>query len=157
MSDDSKATTESTKRASAGALRLLDVLFLRNPERTAVGATLGFALHGAFGVFQPLISAKGFPLGDWEWWASMSTGVVLVHLPFILWSVRTRPLISDELDALIELIESTNIGALEKRTAYRRVVNKCIEEFSLSVPPGQTRAVLLNELKAAEDQTDTVT
>ena len=43
-----------------------------------------------------------------------------------------KPVVSDELENLVHLIESTNIGELEKRQAYRKLVNKCIDEFSVS-------------------------
>jgi len=144
----------ATDKLSAALLRLLDALILRNPERTAIGGMLGLSLHGLFTVLQPLLSTKGIILGPVEWWASLSFGVVLVHFPFVISSMRRKPLISDELENLIKLIESTNIGELEKRSAYRRVVNKCIEEFSLSSPPGTVQQILGKEAAPDTNKTD---
>lgn len=136
-------------KASAVATRLLDALVLRNPERTAVGGMLGLSLYGLFGILRPLLAQEGVSLGEIDWWVSMCFGVVIVHLPFVVWSVRRRPLISDELESLMELIESTNIGEAEKRSSYRKVVNKCIEEFSLSMPRGTIRHLLVKEVEGA--------
>lgn len=40
---------------SATALRLLDALLLRNPERTAIGGLLGLSIHGVVGVLRPVL------------------------------------------------------------------------------------------------------
>ena len=141
-------------KVSAAALRLLDALLLRNPERTAIGGMLGLSLHGLFGILRPLLSEKGIVIGQVDWWASLSLGIVIVHLPFLIWSIRRRPLISDELESLIKLIESTNIGEQEKRSAYRKVVNKCIEEFSLSSRPGTIQRVLEKEAEQDTSKAD---
>lgn len=154
MSQQSASSSGSLDKAPAAALRVLDALLIRNPERTAVGAALGFGIHGVLGVFQPLLAGRGVDLGRLDWWASICIGVVFMHLPLIFWSVRHKPLISDELENLIELIESTNIGELEKRAAYRKVVNKCIEEFSLTAKPGAIRSIVVGELEAVHDRTE---
>jgi hypothetical protein len=148
-------TTNPLKdKVSAAALRLLDALLVRNPERTAIGVAVGLGLHGILGICQPLVASTGVDLGKLEWWASVSIGLVLVHLPFVIWSVRHRPLISDELESLIELIESTNIGEVEKRVAYRKVVNKCIDEFSLSARPGTIKNVMTKEIEGLEQRAE---
>ena len=139
--------TNSIDRLSAVAFRLLDALILRNPERTAIGGMLGLSLYGLFGIIRSLLLSKGIDLRNIEWWAFISFGIVIVHLPFIIWSVRKRPIISDELDNLITLVESTNIGELERRMAYRKIVNKCIEEFSLSARPGVIQQVIAEEVE----------
>jgi hypothetical protein len=152
LSQNDVTSGEGTRRASAAALRALDALLIRNPERTAVGVAIGFGIDGILNVAQPLAISKGFDLSRFDWWASVCLGLVLVHLPFVVWSIRHRPLISDELESLIKLIERTNIGDLEKRAAYRRVVNKCIDEFSLASKPGAIKNVIEAELEGARDQ-----
>ena len=127
-------------------IRFLDALLFRNPERTAVGVMLGFALYGIHQILLPALSSRGIVLGNPSWWAAISIGVVLVHLPFVVWSIRNKPLINDEVESLIKLIESTNIGEIERRSAYRRVVNKCIEEFSLSAGPGGIKEIIKQEI-----------
>jgi hypothetical protein len=154
VSQDDITTSEGVKKASAVALRILDALLVRNPERTAVGVAIGFGIDGVLGVFQPLMVSRGLDLSRFEWWASVCLGLVLVHLPFVVWSVRHKPLISDELESLIKLIERTNIGELEKRTAYRRVVNKCIDEFSLRSKPATIKRIVEAELEGTGDRVD---
>jgi hypothetical protein len=143
---------EGRNKLSAAAIRALDTLLLKNPERTAIGMILGLSIQGAYEVFAPIIARSGIGLGPFDWWASVSLGVVLVHLPFIVWSVRHKPLISDELESLIQLIESTNIGEIEKRSAYRKVVNKCIDQFSLSAKPGTIREIVTTEAEGIQKQ-----
>jgi hypothetical protein len=125
-------SSNSTTRASGILLRAFDILLLKNPERTALGVMLGFSLDGLVSLFEPTLMDHHITLGHIGWWCYLSLGLVTVHLPFIFWSVRHKPVISDEIEGLIGLIEATNIGELEKRQAYRKVVNKCIDEFSLS-------------------------
>lgn len=150
-----KPTTSPFKdKVSAAALRLLDALLVRNPERTAIGVAVGLGLHGILGICQPLVVATGVDLSKLEWWESGSIGLVLVHLPFVIWSVRHKPLISDELESLIELIESTNIGEMEKRVAYRKVVNKCIDEFSLSAQRGTIKNIVTEEMRDLEQRAE---
>jgi hypothetical protein len=90
------------------------------------------------------------PISNIEWWECLTLGIVIVHLPFLLWSIRHKPLISDELENLLQLIESSNIGELEKRQAYRRVVNKCIDEFSLTAKSGGVESVIAQATQAAK-------
>ncbi len=144
--------TNTIDKVSSATIRLLDALILRNPERTAIGGTLGFAIHGLLGIIRPALTAKGVILGEVEWWASLCIGVAFVHIPFILAAIRRKPLINDELEGLIKLIESTNIGELEKRMAYRKVVNKCIDEFSLNARNGSLKEILENEIAQVSDE-----
>jgi hypothetical protein len=143
----------SSHKISAVALRALDALLLRNPERTALGVMLGFTCHGALSLIAPALALRHMPVNNVEWWECLTFGVVIVHLPFLLWSVRHKPLISDELESLFQLIESSNIGELEKRQAYRRVVNKCIEEFSLSTRSGGVESAIAQATRDAKRRT----
>lgn len=129
-SDSPRIVSDTWDKVSMVFLRLMDTLLLRNPERTAVGGMLGLTIHGIVTALRPAMASRG--LGSIEWWASLSVGIVIVHLPFVVSSVRRKPLINDEVEGLIKLIESTNMSESEKRAAYREVVNKCIAEFSLS-------------------------
>jgi hypothetical protein len=143
----------SSQKITAVALRALDALLLRNPERTALGVMLGFTCHGALSLFAPALALHHMPVNIVEWWECLTFGVVIVHLPFILWSVRHKPLISDELETLLQLIEFSNIGELEKRQAYRRVVNKCIEEFSLSTKSRGVESAIAQATRDAKRRT----
>lgn len=147
MSRSSRGPGEQAKRSSAVVLRALDTLLIKNPERSAIGVVLGLAIQGMAEVCSPLLARSGFDLGRLEWWGAISLGLVLVHAPFVIWSMRHRPLISDELESLIELIESTNIGESERRVAYRRVVNKCIDQFSLASKPGTISGIVAGEVE----------
>jgi len=147
MTQRPSAIGDGPNRVSAIALRVLDALLLRNPERTAIGVTLGLAIQGVLGAFRPLLMVKGLDLGALDPVACISVGVVVVHLPLLIWSVQHRPLISDELESLIKLVESTNIGEAERRAAYREIVNKCIAEFSLSARPGLIKGIVRDEIR----------
>jgi hypothetical protein len=141
-------------RAAAAVLRVVDILLIRNPERTAIGVLLGLAIQGIFDVVSPLLIHNGISIGRLDWWASISCGIVVVHLPFIVWSISHRPLVNDELEGIIRLVESTNIGELEKRSAYRQVVNKCIEQFSLSGKPRPISEILAEEFKRGRERAE---
>jgi hypothetical protein len=154
MSQPTAALSQAGNKASATALRLLDALLFRNPERTAIGVAVGLAIDGIVGVFWPLLASKGIHLGRPDWWASVSIGLVLVHLPFVIWPIRNKPLINDELESLMQLIESTNIGELEKQAAYRKLVNKCIDDFSLSASPGKIKSDPRSEVEAVPGHTE---
>lgn len=124
-------SSPSKSKAYGIALRALDTLLLKNPERTALGIMFGFSLNGTLSLLDPVLQAHHIQIGHPGWWSFVCIGTICVHLPFVFWSVRHRPAISDEIEGLITLIEATNIGELEKRQAYRRVVNKCIDNFSI--------------------------
>jgi len=132
LTNDSGLIPNSKSRATGIFLRTVDILLLKNPERTALGVMLGFSMDGLLRLFEPTLAYHHITLGHAGWWCFLSLGIVVVHLPFILWSVRHRPRLTDEIEGLIGLIEATNIGDLEKRQAYRLVVNKCIDQFSLA-------------------------
>lgn len=154
MRSEYNSVSSRESRLAAISLRALDILLIKNPERTAIGLIFGLALQGAFNVFSPLFAKAGILLGPFDWWASICLGIALVHLPFIVWSVHHKPLISDELENLMELIESTNIGEAEKRSAYRRVVNKCIDQFALSSKPGKINEILGSEVEDVRSETE---
>jgi hypothetical protein len=154
MSQPAGVLSQPGNKVSAAALRLLDGLLVRNPERTAIGVALGVAIDGIVGVFWPLLASRGVHLGRPDWWASVSIGLVVVHLPFVIWSIRNKPLINDELESLMQLIESTNIGEVEKRAAYRKLVNRCIDDFSLSNGPGKVKGILGSEIEAVRGHSD---
>ena len=147
-----ESNTKTSHKISAIALRALDVLLLRNPERTALGVMLGFTCHGALNLLGPALALHHISVSNIEWWECLTFGIVIVHLPFLLWSIRHKPLISDELESLLQLIELSNIGELEKRQAYRRLVNKCIEEFSLSSKSGAVELVIAQATQAAKQK-----
>jgi len=154
MTAHNDPTTKGGNRATAVLLRVVDILLIRNPERTAIGVLLGLAIQGIFDVLFPLLVQHGVSIGRMDWWASISCGVVFVHLPFIVWSISHRPLVNDELEGIIQLVESTNIGELEKRSAYRQVVNKCIEQFSLSGKPRPISEILAEEFERRRERTE---
>jgi hypothetical protein len=146
--------SEDANKVTGVAYRLLDALILRNPERTAIGVALGVALYGVLNVVQPALVGHGMDLARLDWVASACIGLVIVHLPFVIWSVRHRPVISDELEDLIQLIESTNVGQLERRMAYRKLINKCIDELSLSARPGTMRGEIRSEIDEIRSETE---
>lgn len=47
-------------------------------------------------------------------------------------------------------------GELEKRSAYRRVVNKCIDEFSLSAKSGTIKQVVTTEIEDIKAKTEQI-
>lgn len=146
--------SEGKNRLTAVTLRVLDALLVRNPERTATGLTFGLSIQGLFELLKPILIQSGFNLGPFDWWASISLGIALVNIPSILWSVSHKPLVSDEVENIIELIETTNLGEIEKRIAYRRLVNKCIDQFTLSGKPGKIADTLAAETEDIRNQAE---
>lgn len=124
--------TERTDRVSRHLLRYIDILMLRNPERTVLGILLGVVLSFLFKLFEPFLEKMDFlSLAKVQLWEYVSFGVLVIHLPYVLWSIIRKPSINDEVDEVIRLIERSNFIEKEKRQMYRNLVNKCINNLSM--------------------------
>lgn len=124
--------TEKTDRISRRLLRYIDILMLKNPERTVLGVLLGVVVSFLFKLFEPYLSKIDIlNLAKLQLWEFISFGVIIVHIPYLLWSIIRKPLINDEVDDVIRLIESGNFSEKEKRQMYRNLVNKCVNSLSL--------------------------
>lgn len=127
---------ENEDKLSFNLLRYINILMVNNPERTVLGLLLGIMFAFLTKLFEPylntikFINVNNISLIGW-----LPFGIVLVHLPQTLWSIFTRPIIKDEIDDLIRLVEKSNLSDKEKRIAYRNIVNKCIDSISKTKKP----------------------
>lgn len=124
--------TEREDNISRQILRCIDILMLKNPERTVLGLLLGVVLSFLSKLFEPiLIKVEYINIANIQYWEWIPFGIVIVHLPYILWSIIRKPFVNDEVDDIIRFIEKSNFSEKEKRIVYRNLVNKCIENITL--------------------------
>lgn len=136
--------TPKEDNISRKVLYYVDVLMLKNPERTVLGFLLGLVLSFLSQLLKPaLLKIEAISLTNIQPWEYIPVGVIIVHLPYILWSMFRKPFFNDEVDEVIRLVEHSNFSDKEKRNIYRNLVNKCTENLFLELPKKQ----FLNDAK----------
>ena len=115
--------------------RAFDTLLLQHPTRTSLGIALGLVLDGLRAFFGPSLSRLTWASTERiHLWHLIAAGVVVVHLPTFLHAVRHRPLGQEQIDGIISIIEKANLPQDEKRTEYRRLLQRVIESVALAEP-----------------------
>ena len=113
-------------------IKVIDVLLLKNPERTVLGVAFGAILAFCSKLFFPalkkidIIDIERAPI--WGW---IPIGIIITYFPLILWKIINKPRVNDEIDELIRLIEHGNFTETEKRLLYRNLINQCISNVTL--------------------------
>jgi hypothetical protein len=131
-------------------LSFIDILLLKNPERTILGTFLGLVFAFLVRLFGPAIKRIEFidpsaaPI--WGW---IPLGIILIHLPMVIWDIFHRPEINDEIDGIIKFIEKGQFSEIEKRLIYRNLVNQCVKNMTLRKDFSDTMARL--QENASED------
>lgn len=124
--------TNFEERISRLILRLIDVLLLRNPERTVMGVLLGIVFAFLTTLFHPvLIKVELFDITSAPKWGWIPLGILVVHLPMVVWNIVHKPTMNDEVDEIIRLIEKGNFTDSEKRQMYRNLIQQCISSVDL--------------------------
>lgn len=129
-------------------LKAVNVLLLKNPERTVLGGVLGLALSFLFKLFSPVLSSVTIidtqGLSDCGW---MALGVAILNLPIIFNKVSNRPKINDEVDSVISIIEQGNFSEPEKRRMYRELVTNLLSTVSLKTSLRKQQIKLQDEFE----------
>lgn len=119
------AVTSSVKIAT-------DILFVRNPVGTSMGAVFGVALHGIAGLFSPLLQTFEF--------IRISALSVFHYVAFGIFGFNIKRLknyhkVSPEVEEAIRFIElqakKGNITKLEARQKYRELIAKVVDNVRL--------------------------
>ena len=99
-----------TEKLSGLLLNSINSLSFSNPIRTSLGVLLGYVLSCAFTLFKPWFQSYG--VVDWSgntvvgW---IAFGVLILHLPYYVWSVFNKSEINEKVDGVIKLIEKSNL------------------------------------------------
>jgi hypothetical protein len=124
--------TEKGDWLSRHLLRCVDILLMKNPERTVLGVLLGITLSFLSKLFEPsLVKIDSISLAKVHVWEFISLGILAIHFPYVISKIIRKPRINDDVDEVISLIEKSNFSEKEKRQMYRNLVNKCISSLSL--------------------------
>lgn len=102
--------------------KVIDVLYLFSPVRTAMGVLLGIFLQGIVAILRPE-TKKSLPvdLDAAPWYFFIVVGLVLLHLPTIFRLFYPRKSLTESVDDVLRLIESANFSDDERRVAYRKL------------------------------------
>lgn len=110
----------------------IDILMIKNPERTGYGILLGSVLMFLSKLFSPLFKQVSYmDIDATPFWGWITFGICITHLPFILWSIFHKSIVDDQIDSAIKIIEKGNFSENEKRQLFRKLVNKCVENVVL--------------------------
>lgn len=113
-------------------LSSVDILLLKNPERTILGTFLGLVFAFLSRLFRPAIKQIEFiDLSAAPIWGWIPLGIILIHLPMVFWGIFHRPAVNDEIDEILKLIEKGQFSKIEKRQIYRNLVNHCVSNMAL--------------------------
>lgn len=124
---------EIEKKVSSIASASLDLLLIKHPARTSLGVVFGLSISFLVAFFKPVfekiefIDATAIPI--WGW---MPIGILLAHLPNFLWNIFNRPVVKEEIDELIHLIDKGDFSKPERRQQYRLLINKALEQVVLN-------------------------
>ena len=123
---------QGKKEFSEIILKTIDILIMKNPERTGYGVLLGVVLLFFSKLFSPYL--KQIEIIDIEMapiWGWIPLGVIMTHFPSVIWSLFHKSKIDDNIDSIIKAIEKGNLSEIEKRHLYRKVITKCMEDVVL--------------------------
>jgi hypothetical protein len=113
-------------------IRTLDVLFLNNPVRTAIGVVVGVVLWGFSRAFSTMIEeVMGLDLSLVPWIAWLALGVLGVSLKGS--PVKTR--LPEDIEILFDLLEKAEkagISKFEQRQHFRRILEKYTDNVALN-------------------------
>ena len=108
--------------------RALNIFYLRDPIRTALGFVLGGAFSSLSVLFEPVL--REFPyiaISAMQWWAWLPIGIAIMHIPTIVQLLKRPSVGSRALDTALQLIDSDKFSDAEKRHHYRRLVEHAVE------------------------------
>lgn len=113
-------------------LKAINVLLIKYPERTGYGILLGSVFYFFTRLFSPLLKDKSLiDIDAAPFWGWIPLGIILTHLPFVIWSFFHRSKIDDNIDSIISVIEKSNTTEVEKRQLFRKLINKCVSNVIL--------------------------
>lgn len=143
--------TNFEDKISRLVLSSVDILLLKNPERTILGTFLGLVFAFLSRLFKPALKQIEFiDVSAAPIWGWIPLGIIVVHLPMVLWGIFHKPAVNDEIDEIIQLIEKGRFSKIEKRQIYRNLVNQCVSNMTLKKDFSET-LVRLRE-SSAEDE-----
>ncbi|MEA3420931.1 MAG: hypothetical protein U9Q97_04540 [Acidobacteriota bacterium] len=113
----------------------IDVLFIGQPMRTALGVLTGVTLHVVLKGIMPLFTGipHYFDLSGIEWWELVIVGVTVLHIPTIVYYLSKRgTLIDENLEKGLEIINNVEgIDAWEKKRLYLELTERVLEKVVL--------------------------
>jgi hypothetical protein len=122
--------------ASAFVKRATDILFIQNPKGTAMGVLFGSILHGLSQILAPVLASISFL--DFN----RVYAIYYVLFGMFVFNIRSffrrrdfSPEIEKAFDAIREARKSGNMGELEAKIEYRKLIQKVLEEVTVNVPP----------------------
>jgi len=124
--------TSSEEKINHVLLKFINILFLKNPERTVLGLLLGVVFSFLSKLFSPFLKTFNTidinEAPDLGW---VALGIVIINLPVIFANMVSRPKINEEIDSVTKLIEQGNFSDIEKRKLYRDLVCKVLAKVTL--------------------------
>lgn len=113
-------------------LKLVNVLLLKNPERTVLGVLLGVVFSFFSKIFTPLLEKIQYiDISKAPTWGWIPLGIVFMNLPVIVSLIRKKPRINEKVDEVTKIIEEGNFSEVERRRMYRNLVSECVKNVSL--------------------------
>ncbi len=109
--------------------KAMDILFIKQPVRTSLGVIFGIFLDFLVNLFFPyfekisIISIQRIRL-----WHLVATGITFLHLPSFFQYIYRKPIGTEKIDEVIQLIEAGNFSEIEKRQKYRQLIEKVLEK-----------------------------
>lgn len=113
-----------------GVNKATEVLFTRDPDRTALGVALGLSLYSVALVLDPVPFDIPFvSLTHLPWWGWMCLGILAAHIPKIFGSGVPKSFGDKELDNILKVIKIANFPPAEQCRQYRSLVQSMTEKY----------------------------
>jgi hypothetical protein len=124
--------TEPQAKSNGVMLKVVNILLLKNPERTVLGVLVGIVFSFLSKLFSPAmreIKSVDLTVAPEIGW--LAIGIVLLNLPTIFSNMIRPPKINEQIDSLTKLIEQGNFSDAEKRKMYRDLVGKVLANVTM--------------------------
>ena len=113
--------------------KVIDILLIKYPSRTALGIVMGAVLKTLVVIFNPLllnleiIDLKSVNLLGW-----LSIGLIITHYRTLISIFEQDQVGNEKLDEIIQMIEGADFTPQERRQQYRLLIKKTVNSLELS-------------------------
>lgn len=103
--------------------RAIDIILVKYPARTSLGVVFGGVLHFLVQLFAPSLSSfKSVDFANSPLWGWLLVGILLMHIPTVISSLRQKQIGDEKIDQALELIERGDFTKAEKRQQYPKLI-----------------------------------
>lgn len=111
-----------------------DILFIKNPINTSMGAFFGIVLNGLLGLFDPFLKTINFiAISSLNLFHEMAIGIFLFNIKPFLNRNKINPEVENAINFIDEQMKAGRINKTEAQLRYRALISKMVENVQFDV------------------------